>query len=430
MATVASAPQSSRSQILAGVIGNVLEWYDFAVFGYLAPIISKLFFPAADPLAGLINTFGVFAVGYLIRPVGGLIFGIVGDRLGRKQALILSVALMAIPTFLVGCLPTHAKIGVAAPILLTLLRLVQGMSVGGEMIGSMSYLVEVAPPPRRGFFGSWALFGAIAGMLIGSGMQVLLISLLSAEQMESWGWRLAFWIGLVIAAFGIWMRRRMPETPDFLAIQHAHAVRQHPLRDAVCEAPARIVQIALMNMTMGTGMYMLFLWMPTYLSDILKPAVPHAFQVNTVAMILLIWMMPLAGWLSDRVGRRRVMLVAVLGLMLTVYPLFRVIDLGNPLLVLLSQLVLALWVGALYGVMPSAMSELFPAGIRYSATGLGYNTAFALFCGTAPLISTWLIHRTGLMTAPGLYLAGLAAISLPAYWCYPRRPAAAPSVGS
>ncbi len=409
-------------QILAGVTGNILEWYDFAVFGYLAPVISKLFFPAEDPMAGLVNTFGVFAVGYLVRPLGGMLFGVIGDRLGRKRALVCSIIMMAVPTALVGCLPTHASIGLAAPLLLTLLRLFQGISVGGEMIGSMSYLVEVAPREKRGLYGSWSLFSAIAGMLLGSGMQVLLTALLSPESMATWGWRLAFWLGLLIAAAGAWMRLGMPETPDFARAAQSGGVRERPVRDALREAPGRILQVAAMNMTMGTGMYMLFLWMPTYLTSILKPAVPHAYALNTAAMFFLIWMMPLAGWLSDRVGARRVMLGAVIGLAATLMPLFGVIHTGHPAFVFMAQIVLAIWVGALYGVMPAAMGRLFPVSIRYSATGLGYNTAFALFCGTAPMVSTWLIHRTGLTSAPAIYLTVLAVISLPAYWKYPAQP--------
>ncbi len=400
---------------MAGIIGNVLEWYDFAVFGYLAPIISLQFFPSEDKMAGLLKTFGVFAIGYVIRPLGGIIFGQIGDRYGRKKALVMSVAMMAIPTTLVGCLPTYAQVGILAPLLMLTLRILQGFSVGGELIGSISYLVEVAPPKRRGYLGSWSLFSAVTGILLGSIVGVIVHSIMSTRALQAWGWRLPFLAGLVIGVAGVWMRRSMVESPEFLNAAKTGQIQKAPVIEAIRTAPGRIFQVLLMNMVMGTGLYMLFLWMPTYLQGILHPPVPHALLINSMAMVLLIFVMPCAGWLSDRVGRRPVLLTAALGMGITVYPLFLLIDKGDPMMVFLAQCIFAIWVGALYGVMPATMGELFPANIRYSAMGLGYNTAFALFCGTAPMVSTYLIKATGILTAPAIYLMVLVLVGLPAY---------------
>src|SRR5262245_15280717 len=199
---------------LAGGIGNLLEWYDFAVFGYFAPFISAQFFPAADPVAGLINTFGVFAAGYLMRPLGGVLFGQIGDRLGRARALQLSIFVMAVPTTLIAFLPTHAQIGVLAPALLVVLRLAQGLSIGGEFVGSCCYLVETAPAGRPGFFGSWSVFGTVGGMLLGSAVATLMHGFLSPEQLHAWGWRLPFLAGVLVGVVGWWMRRGVQETPE------------------------------------------------------------------------------------------------------------------------------------------------------------------------------------------------------------------------
>jgi MHS family proline/betaine transporter-like MFS transporter len=408
---------SSRStqSNLASVIGNVLEWYDFAVFGYLAPIISQQFFPSEDRLAGLINTFAVFAIGYVIRPVGGILFGQIGDRHGRRKALILSVAMMAIPTTLVGCLPTYDQVGILGPVLLLVLRIFQGLSVGGELIGSISYLVETAPPHRRGYLGSWSLFSAVAGILLGSIVGVVVHSVIPKDALQMWGWRLPFLAGLVIGIAGAWMRRSMVESPEFLDAAKRGQIQKSPLVEALRTAPGRILQVLLMNMVMGTGLYMLFLWMPTYLQSILHPPVPYALLVNSIAMAFLISVMPWAGWLSDRRGRRPLLLFAVVGMGTTVYPLFLLIDKGDPWMILMAQGIFAIWVGILYGVMPAAMGELFPANIRYSAMGLGYNMAFALFCGTAPMVSTYLIKATGIITAPAVYLMILVLAGLPAY---------------
>lgn len=213
---------------LAGSIGNLLEWYDFAVFGYFAPFISTQFFPADDAVAALINTFGVFAAGYLVRPIGGVLFGPIGDRLGRAHTLRLSIFVMAVPTTLIAFLPTHAQAGFLAPALLVVLRLALGLSVGGEYIGSCCYLVEAAPAERRGLFGSWVPFGTVAGMLLGSAVATLMHNLLSPEQIQTWGWRLPFLGGVLIGVVGWGMRRGIQETPEFARLQGPGASKRAP----------------------------------------------------------------------------------------------------------------------------------------------------------------------------------------------------------
>lgn len=403
---------SSRRKVFAGSVGNVLEWYDFAVYGFLAPIMSPLFFPDHDTLSGLINTYGIFAAGYLMRPIGGVIFGHIGDRLGRTKALRLSIAMMAIPTVLVGLLPVHAQAGALAAALLVLLRLIQGISVGGELIGSMSYLVESAPPGRRGMAGSWSIFGGVVGILLGSSVATALGGILGEETMRTWGWRLPFLAGIGIFLIGKWLRRSLDETPEFAAASENVRARGNPLLEVLREMPKRILLMSAGILLYGTSFYMLFVWMPSYLTEIVTPAVDHALLINTMAMILVVVMIPIGGLLSDRIGRKKVMMIATALMGLGIYPLFLVIDHG----VMVQALAIQLWFAVLFGMMagplPAFMVECFPITNRYTAIGVGYNLTLAIFGGTAPMIATWLIKATGDIASPALYLAFLALISL------------------
>lgn len=397
---------------IGGIFGNILEWYDFAVFGFLAPIMGGLFFPADDPMAGLIKTYGVFAAGYLMRPLGGIVFGHIGDKYGRKKALQLSIVIMAIPTVLVGCLPTHAQLGVTATLLLILLRLLQGISVGGELIGSVSFLVESAPPERKGLQGSWTLFSAIGGILLGSLVVTVMTYSLGHHAMQSWGWRVPFLSGILILAIGTWLRKELVESPDYLKEQAKSTLPHSPLKEILVEMPGRILQLSLVIMLFSMSFYMLFVWMPTYLTRMVKPPVNHALTINTISMVLLICIIPLAGALSDKIGRKKVLIWATILLGLVAYPLFRVIDQGTMLTVLAAQMLFAVLVGALQGPMPALLVEMFPTRTRNTGIGICYNLALAIFGGTSPLVSTWLIQQTGNLASPAIYIVIMAMISL------------------
>jgi MHS family proline/betaine transporter-like MFS transporter len=401
-----------RRPVFAGTIGNILEWYDFAVFGFLAPFIASQFFPSDDPLSGLINTFGVFAGGYLVRPIGGVVFGWIGDRVGRKRALQISIVAMALPTTLIAFLPTHAEVGVLAPALLVALRLAQGLSVGGEFIGSVCYMVESAPPGRRGFHGSFAMFGAIAGMLLGSAIAALIHGLLPLEQIQDWGWRLPFLGGLVVGAVGWWMRQTLPESREFGRLAEAGDIAASPVAQAVRETPLRILQVGGVVMLLGVAVYTLFVWMPTYLTRIVQPAIPHALLINTLALALMAVSMPVFGRLGDRLGYKTLLGAASLVVALVVYPLFRWIDGGSLVAVIVAMASFAILNGCIQGNTAVAIADLIPARLRFSGLGIGYNITLALFGGTAPLVATWLIKATGSLAAPGIYLAVVAVVTL------------------
>jgi MHS family proline/betaine transporter-like MFS transporter len=421
--SIAKSNAGSRNA-LAGSIGNVLEWYDFAVYGFLAPIMSPLFFPADNGLTGLIKTYGIFAAGYLMRPIGGIIFGYVGDRLGRKTALQWSIAMMAIPTVLVGLLPVHASIGSTAAVLLILLRLIQGLSVGGELIGSMSYLVETAPKNRRGLAGSWSVCGAVSGILLGSLVASALGSLLSEEAMNQWGWRVPFLMGIVIFAVGRWLRRTLVESDEFKNADKEEPDAPLPIIAVLRDMPGRVLHLSTSILLFAASFYLLFVWMPTYLSTIVTPPVEHAMAINTVAMVLLLIMIPLGGRLSDSIGRKPVMLTATALMGLLVYPAFLILDQGIMLYALAIQLLFAVLMGLIQGPLPAFMVECFPVKVRYTAIGLSYNITLAIFGGTAPLVSTWLIQVTGNLTSPAIYLVALAIISSTSmYFMKPSSPA-------
>lgn len=401
-----------KKNIFGGVVGNILEWYDFAVFGFFAPVIGSLFFPSDNPMASLIKTFGVFAAGYLMRPIGGIIFGHFGDKLGRKRALQLSVMMMAIPTTLIGFLPTHAQIGLAAPILLVLIRLIQGVSVGGELVGSISFITEIAPKNRRGFFGSFSVCSAVGGILLGSAVATIAHGLFDPQFLKDWGWRIPFMLGFAIGGFGLWMRKGMVETPEFEKVKETGTVGRSPVIEAVMTMPGRIFHIVAILVLYSGGFYMLFVWWPTYLTKIVVPPVSHALMINTISMVVLMVLMPVAGYLSDLIGRKTVLAAAFFGTAVLAYPLVIWTDHGMFGSALVSQLIFAVLIAGALGPMAATLVELFPTRIRFSGIGVSYNIALAIFGGTAPLVSTWLVSRTGDIEAPAYYLIAMSVISL------------------
>lgn len=402
----------SRRQEIAGTVGNVLEWYDFAVYGFLAPVIGPQFFPHDDPLTALINTYGIFAAGYLMRPLGGVVFGHIGDRMGRKRALQISMTMMAVPTVIVGLLPVYKDAGVAAPVMLVVMRLVQGVSVGGELVGSMSYLVETAPPRRSGLAGSWSVCGGVGGILLGSLVVAIMESILDGRGMMVWGWRVPFLAGIVIFAIGKWLRQSLEETPDFLSAQQPGGSGPGPLVELLRDMPGRVVHLSVCILLFAAGFYTLFVWMPAYLTDIVDPPVEHALQINTLAMVLLLVMIPAGGLLADRMGARPVMLASTALLATSVYPVFVIIDHGVMWQAAAAQIWFAVLVGLLQGPVPSFMVKSFPIRNRYTAIGISYNLTLALVGGTAPMVGTWLVKTTGDKASPALYLALLGVFSL------------------
>ena len=402
----------NKRTIVAGAIGNALELYDFAVFGFFAPVISAQFFPADEPIAGLLKTFGIFAVGCLARPLGGILLGYLGDRIGRQRVLRISIIVMAVPTTLICILPTHEQIGVWAAGLLVLLRIVQGISVGGELVGSICYLVEMAPSGKRGLVGSYAFISATCGVLTGSAVAAIIHLTMSTETIAEWGWRLPFLGGLVLGFTGWRLRRGLLETPAFQEILTRGATVRHPTLHAIRRMPREILLAGLSVILMGVSFYTIFVWMPTYLSHIVAPPVSHAFLINTLAMILAALITPLGGYLSDRIGYKATQAGSMIALSLPAYPLFLLLDTGGLVAVCAAMAVFAASYAVYDGSIPITVAEQFPVEVRYSAMAVGYNISMAIFGGTAPFIATWLIKETGDLAAPAWYIAATGILSI------------------
>ncbi|WP_131782224.1 MFS transporter [Legionella gresilensis] len=396
--------------ILPGILGNILEWYDFSLYGYFAPIIAKLFFPTSDKLLSLLATFGVFATGFIMRPIGALLFGYFGDRNGRKKTLAASIILMAIPTTLIGLLPTYQQMGIFAGILLLICRLLQGLAVGGEFCGSIVYITEHSPANRRGMFGSWAMFSAFAGLLLGSGVTALFNALLSQQDLISWGWRIPFIAGLLLGAVGLYFRLRMPETPNFVTIKNRQQILINPVNQAFKVAAQPMVISTALVFLPAMSFYLLFVYLPSYMTEILGMSLHRSLTINTISMLVIILVIPLIGLLSDIIGRKPVLLTGAIGFGLLSYPLFLLIQHTTFISVLLAQVMFAILVSFAYAAIPATLVELVGTNIRYTAMSFPYNLSNAVFGGTAPLVATYLIEKTNNPLAPSFYLIFAAMI--------------------
>lgn len=399
------AVSSTRRVIVAGTIGNVLEWYDFAVYGYFAAAIGRAFFPLEDSVAQILAAFGIFAVGFLMRPVGGAVIGSIGDKFGRRAALTFSVAAMAIPTFLVGILPSYEVLGIAAPILLTLLRMVQGLSVGGEYTTSIIFIIEQAPPNRRALIGAMGCCGAVGGILLGSATGALLASVMSEQALESWGWRIPFILGLVVGLAGVVLRRHVHEIP------RSGGKKSSPLLETVRNHGPLLARLAALSVFNSAGFYLMFVYIVSWLqfTDGIAPA--RALEINSFSMIVLLPVMLLMSWLSDRYGRRPIMLAAAGLGFVGALPFFWLMHQPAPGIILLGQLGFVLSVGTFIGAQPALMVEAVPAEIRCTAIALGYNVTLGIVGGLSPLAATWLVHRTANNYSPAFMIMAAAAIS-------------------
>jgi MHS family proline/betaine transporter-like MFS transporter len=382
-----------------------MEWYDFAVYGYFAVVIGQHFFPAENPAVSLIAAFGAFAAGFLVRPLGGLLFGRIGDLFGRKQALTLSVLAMAIPTVLIGCLPTYDAIGIAAPIAIVVLRIVQGMSVGGEFTSSLIFLAEHARPNRRAITSIWGMWGATAGILLGSGVGGVITEVLSEAQISSWGWRLPFLAGAVVAITGYLVRRSIhAEVPS--------GESTRPVVDTFGKYRMSVVRVALLNIGFGVAFYAAFVYAVSYIKSVDKLSSEIAFNLNTASMALLLLILPVTAWLSDRFGRKPLLITGSAILTFCAIPLFHLIHTTDPVIIFLGEAGFVLAIGLISGGIVAANVELMPAAVRCTGLAFASNASIGWFGGTTPMIAAWLITSTGNPIMPAYWIAATGAISL------------------
>lgn len=398
-------------QIAALVIGNALEWYDFIVFGFFAVIISRLFFPSDSQYASLLLTTATFGVGFFMRPVGGIVLGVLADRRGRKTALLVIIGLMTLAIVIIGLSPTYASIGVAAPLLIVLARLLQGFSAGGEFASSTAFLIESAPPDRRGFYGSWQMVGQGLAVLAGALLGTFLTRTLTPEALNSWGWRLPFLFGLIIGPVGLFIRRGLDETAVFLQARQL-AAPQHFGASVAAHTKEALVSIGII-ICATISFYVILLYMPTFARTQLHLPLDQAFLAQAISLGFLCVLTPIFGALSDRFGRKPITILALVLYLVLTYPLFSWLY-ANPSFrsLLITQITLCSVIGIFFGPMSTALAEQFPARVRSTGLGIAYNIAVMVFGGFAPFFVTWLIGSTGSVLAPAFYVLFGAAVGL------------------
>lgn len=405
-------PATLKRVIVAAAIGNFVEWFDFAVYGFLATTIALQFFPSGDASAALLKTFAVFAVAFAFRPLGGIFFGMLGDRIGRKRTLAMTILLMAAATTLIGLLPTYAAIGVTAPILLTIIRCAQGFSAGGEYAGACAYLMEHAPHDQRAWYGSFVPVSTFSAFAAAAVVAYALEASLSAQAMGSWGWRLPFLIAAPLGLVGLYLRWKLDETPAFQAVTQEHAVAHSPLKETLRNHGSAICCLGAFVSLTALSFYMFTTYFATYLQVAGGLSRATALLVSLLALLFAAAICPLAGAFSDRVGRRATVVTACVLLMVVVFPSFQMASSGSFAASIIGVMLLA--VGAvLCGVVTAALlSETFPTRTRYTASAITYNMAYTLFGGTAPLVATWLISTTGSNLSPAFYLVAVSVLAL------------------
>jgi MHS family proline/betaine transporter-like MFS transporter len=421
MSTVSHTPGALRSDaasrsariraVYSGAAGIILEWFDYGVYGTLAPVLSTVFFPSKDPLVSILLTLLVYGVGFVMRPLGAIVFGHIGDRRGRKIALAWTIYIMAIATCCVGFIPSYQSIGVLAPIILTVCRLLQGLSTGGEWGGATAFLVEYATENRRGFYGSFQQNLAVVGLTMGSLSGFLLTNFLQKESLYSWGWRIPFIAGIVLGAIGWYIRTRVADTPSYVKVEEAKQVLENPILSSIKNHLGGIIKAMGMALGWNAAFYMLMAFMSTYINTILKLPLNLSLLSSFFSSILLIVLMPLMGYLSDRIGRKPVLITACLGFMICTYPLFEFMSDGTFTKVLLGQFVLAVFLSMFSGAGVAFIAEIFPTQVRTSAL-VGYNICAALAGGMGPFFSTYIIKQTGSSSSPAFYLIGMVIIAL------------------
>lgn len=413
MTTTGILPAARRKAVMAGGIGNFVEWFDFALYAQFATIIAAQFFPATDPAAALLSTFAVYAVGFLARPLGGIIFGHFGDRVGRKAALSAAVLCMSAGTIAIGLTPSYATIGVAAPILLVCWRVIQGLSAGGEYAGSSSFVIEYAPEGRRARFASINPMSVALGTIGGAAVGLIVTQVLSTDDVAAWGWRIPFLIAGPLGLVGLYLRTRVQETPEFEAVRKAGETAEHlPIVEAFKKAKMAMVLLFGWSVTNAVGFYLLSGYMITYMTQHVGLTRSEALTSYIAALLIYTAACPVAGIAADRWGRRPVAIGSTVGLALVVIPSFQIMGSGSLTAAILGQGLFAIFVAAISTLTPLFMVEMFPTEVRYTASALAYNIAYAALGGTAPLVATWLVTSTGDGTSPGLYLFAVTFVGM------------------
>ncbi|MFX4306386.1 MFS transporter [Exiguobacterium sp. A1_3_1] len=411
--------QQTKKSVYATGIGNAMEWFDFGLYSYLAIIISQNFFSAVenDELK-LVFTFATFAIAFLMRPIGGIVFGRIGDRLGRKVVLTTTIVMMAGSTLIIGLLPTYDQIGIWAPILLLLARILQGFSTGGEYAGAMVYIAESSPDNKRSALGSGLEIGTLGGYILASLLATTLFVTLSDDQMASWGWRIPFILGAPLGLFGLYLRRHLDESPIFENEINENteepATFREILRDHKRDIIVCFIAVAFFNITN----YMLLSYMPSYLDEVIGMSSSTSTILITGVMVIMIPLAYFFGKLSDKKGNRYIVLFALAGLSLLSILSFFLIGLKPLLFVGIGIFILGFFLAIFEGTMPSLLPSIFYTDVRYRTLSVTFNVSVSIFGGTTPLVSTWLVHTTQNPLAPAFYLTAVSVIGFVTFFFF------------
>ncbi|MCC8691199.1 glycine betaine/L-proline transporter ProP [Xanthomonas campestris pv. raphani] len=406
-----------RKAVGAAALGNAMEWFDFGVYGYLAVTLGQVFFPSSNPTAQLIATFATFTVAFLVRPIGGMVFGPLGDRYGRQKVLAATMILMALGTFSIGLIPSYAQIGLWAPALLLLARLLQGFSTGGEYGGAATFIAEYATDRNRGLMGSWLEFGTLGGYIAGAATVTALHMALSQAQMLDWGWRVPFLVAGPLGLLGLYMRMKLEETPAFRAYTEQSEQRE---RETAGQGLMTLLRLHWPQLLKCVGLvlvfnvtdYMLLTYMPSYLSVTMGYAESKGLLLIILVMLVMMPLNVVGGMFSDKLGRRPMIIGACAALFALAIPCLLLIGSGSDVLIFTGLMLLGLALVCFTSSMPSTLPALFYTPVRYSALSIAFNVSVSLFGGTTPLVTAWLVERTGDPSVPAYYLMGAAAIGL------------------
>ena len=399
-----------RRAIVGASIGNTVEWFDFATYSFLATTLAVVFFPPGNPTAALLSTFAVFAAAFFVRPLGGLVFGPLGDKVGRQRILATVIILMSISTFVIGLLPSYATIGILAPILLVVARCLQGFSAGGEFGGASTFLAEYSPDDRRGFLVSWLEFSTLIGFVLGSSLVLLLTSTLSEDAMISWGWRIPFLLAGPLGVVGLYIRLRLEDTPEFRALESTGEVSNSPFRETLVENWKQILQVGGLVIIQNVGFYVVLSYMTTYFQDPLGFSSTTGALSTTLTLLVGMALIPPLGALSDRVGRKPLLMASCVGYALLTYPLFLVLNTGNLVAAILAHVVLGSLLAVFISTSIAALTELFPTRVRYGGFSIGYNFSVAIFGGSSPYLAQYLVSTTGNSLSPA-FIVIIAAVA-------------------
>lgn len=406
-----TTPANSTKATVAGAIGNFIEWFDYGIYGFMAVTIASVFFPSDDPTAGLLATFGVFALPVITRPLGGVVFARFGDRIGRKRTLALVLVLMSLSTGAIGLIPSHAAIGVAAPVLLVVARIIQGFSAGGEYAGGAALIAESVSTKRRGAMVSLMPASTGMGLLAGSLFSFALASALTDAQMESWGWRVGFLIAIPLGLVGLYIRLRLEETAAFQELAESDEVAASPVRETLQAQRGNVLKVAGIALGQTVCYYVVLVYTPTFLRTELDYSVGDSLLTTSLAIAAYVLTIPVAGRLSDRVGRKPPLFAGSVAMLVFVFPAFLLFDSDNLATIgVLQALVGGVALGCYTGPLVCVWVELFPTRVRYTGVSLGFNLS-VIASVSSPFVLTWLISTTGSDLMPAWYVAAAVAVS-------------------